>query len=210
MFAKPMVLRTWWVLALRGVLALLFGTLALILPGPTVLSLVALFAVYALLAGIVCLAGAVRNRRHATGTHAFDWWLLLLLGLVSVAAGVLTTMRPALAALVLVVIVGINAIVTGVLDIILAVRLRNKARRGGDWLLLASGLASIVFGTILVTLPGVGALALVWLIGVYAIVAGVLYLMLAYRCYDRAPQTAGKVEEAERRVAERRTPAGQH
>ncbi len=80
MDARPMVLRSWWMLALRGVLLLLFGGLALSMPGPTVLSLVAIFAVYALLAGLVYLTGAARNRRHATGSHAFDWWLLLVLG----------------------------------------------------------------------------------------------------------------------------------
>ena len=237
MVAKPMLLRSWWMLALRGVLALLFGVLALLLPGPTVLSLVLLFAVYALLAGIVYLVGTVRNRRHATGAHAPDWWLLLALGVVSVLAGILATMRPALAALVLVLIIGVNALITGVLDIVLAVRLRNHAR-GGDWLLLASGVASIIFGTVLIVLPGVGALALVWLIGVYAIVAGILYLTMAVRSYERAPgraaatATAGQPDAVapdarqgatategvvtkepvtERRVGERRmTPAGQH
>lgn len=235
MVAKPMLLRSWWMLALRGVLALLFGVLALLMPGPTVLSLVLLFAVYALLAGIVYLVGTVRNRRHATGAHAPDWWLLLALGVVSVLAGILATMRPALAALVLVLIIGVNALITGVLDIVLAVRLRNHAR-GGDWLLLASGVASIIFGTVLIVLPGVGALALVWLIGVYAIVAGILYLTMAVRSYERAPAAAtaasgqpdgvapdarqgatvgeGVVTKApvpERRVGERRmTPAGQH
>jgi uncharacterized membrane protein HdeD (DUF308 family) len=236
MVAKPMLLRSWWMLALRGVLALLFGVLALLLPGPTVLSLVLLFAVYALLAGIVYLVGTVRNRRHATGAHALDWWLLLALGVVSVLAGILATMRPALAALVLVLIIGVNAFITGVLDIVLAVRLRNHAR-GGDWLLLASGVASIIFGTVLIVLPGVGALALVWLIGVYAIVAGILYLTMAVRSYERVPAAATaaagqpdgaapdarqaatvregvvvtKAPVTERRVGERRmTPAGQH
>ncbi|MES2348400.1 MAG: DUF308 domain-containing protein [Pseudomonadota bacterium] len=160
MDAKPMVLRSWWVLALRGVLLLVFGGLALTMPGPTVLSLVAIFALYALLAGIVYLAGTVRHRRHATGPHALDWWLLLLLGLVSLVAGVL---------------------------------------------------AAIVFGTILLTLPAIGALALVWLIGTYAIAAGALYLALAYRSYGRMPWSAARQVNAERRVGERRTaPAAQH
>jgi uncharacterized membrane protein HdeD (DUF308 family) len=210
MDAKPMVLRSWWVLALRGVLLLVFGGLALTMPGPTVLSLVAIFALYALLAGIVYLAGTVRHRRHATGPHALDWWLLLLLGLVSLVAGVLAVMRPGLAALVLVIVIGVNALITGVLDIVLAVRLRNHLR-GGDWLLLAGGLAAIVFGTILLTLPAIGALALVWLIGTYAIVAGALYLALAYRSYGRMPWSAARKVNAERRLGERRTaPAAQH
>jgi uncharacterized membrane protein HdeD (DUF308 family) len=218
MLAKPMLLRSWWMLALRGVLALLFGALALVMPGPTVFSLVLLFAVYAMLAGIVYLVGALRNRRHATGGHALDWWLLLAFGVVSVLAAIMATMWPALAALALVLIIGVNALVTGVLDIVLAVRLRSHAR-GADWLLLAGGIASIVFGTVLVVLPGVGALALVWLIGVYAIVAGILYLTLAVRSYEKAPSAADIAREdavvrrvvAERRVGERRmTPAGQH
>lgn len=187
---KPMLMRSWWVLALRGVLALLFGVLALLLPGPTVLSLVLLFAAYALLAGIVYLAGAARNRRHATGAHAPDWWLLLGFGVVSIVAGVLAVLRPGLAALALVLIIGVNALITGILDIVLAVRLRSHGR-AGVWLLLASGIASIIFGTILVVLPTVGALALVWLIGVYAIVAGILFMTLAFRSYEKAPKTVG-------------------
>lgn len=187
---KPMLMRSWWVLALRGVLALLFGVLALLLPGPTVLSLVLLFAAYALLAGIVYLAGAARNRRHATGAHAPDWWLLLGFGVVSIVAGVLALLRPGLAALALVLIIGVNALITGILDIVLAVRLPSHGR-AGVWLLLASGIASIIFGTILVVLPTVGTLALVWLIGVYAIVAGTLFMMLAFRSYEKAPASVG-------------------
>ncbi|MYN18237.1 HdeD family acid-resistance protein [Rugamonas sp. FT107W] len=210
MDARPMVLRSWWMLALRGVLLLLFGGLALAMPGPTVLGLVAIFAVYALLAGVIYLAGTWRHRRHATGTHAVDWWLLLLVGLVSVGAGVVAVMQPLLAALVLVIVIGVNAMVSGVLDIILAVRLRNHLR-GGAWLLLAGGLVSLVVGTVLVTLPGMGVLALAWLVGAYAIVAGVLYLMLAYRAYAPAPGRAAKPGHDERRMGERRTaPASQH
>lgn len=218
MVAKPMLSRSWWILALRGVLALVFGVLALLLPGPTVLSLILLFAAYALLAGIVYLLGAVRNRRHATGSHALDWWLLLMLGVVSVVAGVLAAMRPGLAALVLVLIIGVNSLITGILDIVLAVRLRSHGHPG-VWLLLASGIASIVFGTILIALPTVGALALVWLIGTYAIVAGILYMALAFRSYEKEPKQAAMVKpgaarrdaSSDRRVGERRmTPAGQH
>lgn len=203
MIAKPMLSRSWWMLALRGVLALLFGVLALLLPGPTVLSLVLLFAAYALLAGIVYLVGAVRNRRHATGSHALDWWLLLMLGVVSVVAGVLAVMQPGVAALVLVLIVGVNALITGILDIVLAVRLRGHARPG-VWLLLAGGIASIIFGTILIALPTVGALALVWLIGAYAIVAGILYMVMAFRSYEKEPKhaPAGQSEGVQSNLAQ--------
>jgi uncharacterized membrane protein HdeD (DUF308 family) len=167
-------LRTWWVLALRGAIALLFGVLALLWPGLTLLWLVALFAAYALLGGVASVIGAVRHR------HSDEkWWLICLLGLVSMAAGVSAIVYPGLTALVLVLMMGANALITGVLDLAVAIRLRQAIR--GKWLLILSGIASIVFGVFVFIFPGAGALALVWLVSVHAIVTGVLLLALAFR-----------------------------
>lgn len=203
--ALPLLMRSWWILALRGVIAVVFGLFALMLPGLTLLALIALFSVYALLAGGVAVAGALRNRKHAS-----DWGLVLALGLVSIVAGVLAAIRPALTALVLVVVIGLNAIITGLIDVVLAARLRNHLHRSA-WLLLFSALASILFGAILLALPDVGALALVWLISIYAIVVGVLYLAMAYRAYavQHLPERIKMVPvtsaaRPERRVGERR------
>jgi len=161
-------------LALRGVIALLFGVLALVWPGLTLLWLVALFAAYALLGGAASVIGAVRHR------HSDEkWWLILLLGLVSIGAGVSTIFYPGLTALVLVLVMGANALVTGVLDIAVAIRLRKAIR--GEWLLIVTGIISIVFGVLVFLFPGAGALALAWLISVHAIVTGVLLLALAFR-----------------------------
>jgi uncharacterized membrane protein HdeD (DUF308 family) len=166
--------RLWWVLALRGAAALLFGVLALIWPEITLLFLVALFAVYALLAGGVSVAGAIQNRKSAE-----DWWLVLLLGVVSLAAGVIAILHPALTALVLVLLMGANALVTGVLDIVMAIRLRKVIE--GEWLLIAAGILSMAFGVLVFLFPGAGALALVWLIGAHAILIGLLFLAVAFR-----------------------------
>lgn len=174
MNAVPMLVRSWWILALRGAFALLFGILALAVPGVTLLSLLALFSAYALLAGAVSVAGAWRNRHGAR-----DWWVLLLLGAASIAAGALAIAYPALTALALVLIIGANALVTGALDIVLALRLRQFI--GDEWLLIVSAATSIVFGLLIIAYPGAGALALVWLIGAYALLTGSLYLVLAYR-----------------------------
>ena len=169
-----LLLRLWWMLALRGVIALLFGVLALVWPGLTLLWLVALFAAYALLGGAASVIGAVRHR------HSDEkWWLILLLGLVSIGAGVSTIFYPGLTALVLVLVMGANALVTGVLDIAVAIRLRKAIR--GEWLLIVTGIISIVFGVLVFLFPGAGALALAWLISVHAIVTGVLLLALAFR-----------------------------
>ena len=166
--------RSWWMLALRGVIALVFGILAFLWPGLTLLTLVALFAAYALLNGVVSIAGAAMNRRYDR-----EWWLILILGMVSIFAAVVALSRPGLTALVLVLLMGANALVTGVLDIATAIRLRKVIR--GEWLLILAGLASVVFGILVFFFPGAGALALVWLISAYAIATGILLLALAFR-----------------------------
>lgn len=209
MDALPMLMRSWWILALRGVITVVFGALALAMPGITLLTLVMLFAAYALLAGAVSVVGAIRNRNTSS-----DWWLLLMMGAVSLAVGVLAAWQPALTLLAVVLLIGVNALVTGVLDIILATRMR-KQLHGGEWVLVLSAVASIIFGLILVVLPAAGALALVWLVGAYALVAGLLYLVLAFRAYKyhRDQKLAGQfgrdTPQHERRVRERRmSPAG--
>jgi uncharacterized membrane protein HdeD (DUF308 family) len=160
--------------ALRGALALLFGILALLWPGLTLLVLVALFAAYAILGGVVSLVAAVKNRSSDKG-----WWLILLFGLISVGAGVLAIFYPGLTALALVLVMGVNALFTGALEIAVAIRLRQVLQR--EWLLILSGIASIVFGVLVVLFPGAGALAMVWLISFYAVLTGVLLLALAFK-----------------------------
>ena len=143
---NELLLQSWWMLALRGVIALLFGVLAVLWPGITLLWLAALFAAYALIGGAVSIIGAVKNRKSDE-----EWWLILLLGLVSLGAGVIAVLHPGLTALVLVLIMGANALVTGVLDIAVAIRLRKVIR--GEWLLILAGIVSIVFGLTFATHP---------------------------------------------------------
>lgn len=173
---RALLARSWWHLALRGAAAVLFGVLALLWPGVTLLFLVALFGAYALLSGIAVLAGALRNRDQP------GWWLLLLLGLVSIAAGVVTVFYPGITALALVIVMGVNAIFSGVLDIAMAIRLRREMR--GEWLLALAGVVSILFGAVVLIAPGAGALALVWLIALYAIAIGVLLIALGLRVHS--------------------------
>src|SRR6266446_175089 len=131
--------QVWWMFAWRGVVALLFGVLGLVWPGLTLLWLVALFAAYALIGGGISLAGAIKFRK--TDDH---WWLALLLGLASLGAGIIAIFHPDLTALVHVLLMGANAIVTGVLDIAIAIRLRKAIR--SEWVLILAGLVAIVFG----------------------------------------------------------------
>jgi uncharacterized membrane protein HdeD (DUF308 family) len=163
-----------WMLMLRGAIGILFGVLAIAWPGLTLLVLVTLFAVYALLGGVVSIAGAFRIRRVES-----KWWLPLLLGIVSIAAGIYALVAPALTALVLVLVMGVNAIITGALDIALAVRLRKVLR--WQWLLVAGGVVSILFGVLVFARPDAGALALVWMVSLYALLTGVLLFALGLR-----------------------------
>ena len=171
---EDLISRTWWVLALQGACALAFGILALLWPDITLLWLVALFAAYALIAGVMTVVGVVRNRRREE-----YWWLLLRLALSSKGAGVIAVLHPDLTALVLVLLMGANALVNGVLHIALAIQLRKVIR--GEWLMVAAGIVSIVFGILVFLFPGAGALALVWLISAYAILIGILLLAVALR-----------------------------
>lgn len=189
--------RSWWVLALRGAFGILFGALALMWPQLTLLTLVALFAAYALLNGIAAITGAIRNRKQDD-----DWWVMLLLGIVSAGAGVVALVNPAAMALALVLLIGANALVTGVLDIVAALRLRKAIE--GEWMLALSGLASIAFGAIVFFAPEAGALATVSLISLYAFVSGALLLAAAVRA--RAAARGRVPEHGERRsIGDRRT-----
>jgi len=158
---------------LRGVIALLVGILAAVWPGPTLLWLIALFAAYAVLGGGVSIAGALRVRRSERG-----WWIPLLLGIVSIVAGVYAIAFPGFTALVLVIAMGVNAILTGVLDITQALRSRMTSGQG---LLLLTGLLSLLFGTVVIWSPGAGVVALVFVFSLYAIVTGVLLIVLGVR-----------------------------
>jgi len=193
---NSLFVRSWWMPAVRGVIAILFGILALAWPGMTLLGLIALFAAYALVSGAVSVAAAWRNRKTDE-----EWWLPFLLGLVAIGAGIIAVIHPGLTALVLVLVMGANALVSGVLDIAAAIRLRKIIK--DEWMLILNGIASIVFGTLVFLFPGAGALALIWLISLYAVVTGVFLLGFAFRVRARVHRGSGVTERqsmVERRV----------
>ncbi|MEX2962519.1 HdeD family acid-resistance protein [Microbulbifer sp. TYP-18] len=164
----------WWLMLLRGVCAVIFGILTFIWPGLSLLTLVILFGVYALLDGILGLVAAAMGRHKATPL----WWLIVV-GLISVAAGVVTFLYPQITALALVLIIGAWALVRGIFEIVGAIRLRKELEN--EWLLILAGVLSVIFGLLILFRPGAGALALVWLIGAYAIIFGLPMIWLAFK-----------------------------
>jgi len=172
--ASPNMDHSAWMLMLRGAAALLLGVLALVWPDLTLIWLVAMFAVFALFTGGTSIVAALKSR----GVDR-KWWLPLLFGVVSIAAGIAALAYPGLTTLALVLLMGANAIVTGALDIAIATRLRRVL--SGGWLMALVGTVSVVFGVLVFAFPGVGALAMVGLISFYALATGALLLGLGWR-----------------------------
>jgi uncharacterized membrane protein HdeD (DUF308 family) len=166
--------RNWWLLAIRGLAAILFGILAFTWPGLTLLTLVFFFGFYAMINGVLALAVAYKAPK---GYRKFG--ALILEGSLSILAGILAFVMPGITALSLLVLIAIWAIVTGIFEIFAAVRLRKVVTH--EWLLILAGIASVAFGVMVMIRPGAGALALVWWIGAYALAFGVLLMVLAFR-----------------------------
>lgn len=166
--------RNWWVLLLRGLISIAFGILILLQPGISLAALIICFGAFALADGILGVWTAF------TGSKEHEsWWVLLLEGLLGIGVGVLTFVAPGITALALLFYIAIWAIATGVLEIVAAVRLRKEIE--GEWWLILCGIASVAFGVFLMAQPGEGALAVLWLIATYAIVFGLLLVLLALK-----------------------------
>jgi len=170
--------RNWWIILLRGILALIFGLLTFVWPGITLAVLVAFYAAFALIDGVLSIAAAIRG-----GSPAPRWWLALV-GVFGIAAGVLTVLWPQITALVLLMFIAAWAIATGVMQIVGAIKMRHEIE--GEWLLIASGVLSVLFGLLLVAWPGAGALAMILVIGAYAILFGILLIGFSLRLRQHA------------------------
>jgi uncharacterized membrane protein HdeD (DUF308 family) len=175
--------RNWWVLLVRGILGVLLGIFAFIWPQLLLASLVLLFGAYAFVDGIFTLIGgftmAGRQER---------WWVMVLEGVVGVVAGLVIFFYPGLAGLTLLYFIAFWALITGIFEIVAAIRLRKEIE--GEWMLGLSGAASIIFGVLMLLQPAAGALAVAWIIGGYALVFGVVLIFLAFRVRGLAGQTA--------------------
>jgi len=166
--------RNWWSLVIRGFLGILIGLITFVWPGITLAALVFLFAAYALVDGVISLTGAV----HAAQAHE-RWGALVIEGILGIAAAVITMFWPAITALSLVFVIAAWAILTGISEIVAAVRLRKYI--SGEWLLILAGIASVIFGVLVAAVPLVGALAIAIWFGAYSFVFGIMLVALGFR-----------------------------
>jgi uncharacterized membrane protein HdeD (DUF308 family) len=165
--------KNWWLLLLRGLCGIVFGLLAMTWPGLTLVTLILFYGAFVAVEGILEIAAAIRG-----GTAIPRWWLALA-GVVALAAAAATFFAPGVTALVLLYIIGGWAVARGVFEIIGAIQLRKEI--DNEWLLIFSGAMSVIFGLCVFVWPGASAISLIWLIGAYAIVVGVLCIGLAFR-----------------------------
>jgi uncharacterized membrane protein HdeD (DUF308 family) len=164
----------WWVPLVRGILAILFGLMALAWPALTFTTLVLLFGAWALVSGVTLLAGALGGR-----VHGQDHWLMLIQGGLGVAVGLMTFFAPGITEVALLLYIAVWAMATGVIEIVSAVRLRHEIE-GEGWMIL-NGLISVLFAFVLMASPASGAMALVTVIGFFALFAGALLVVLGVR-----------------------------
>ena len=159
----------WWVVLLRGLLAILFGVLAFTWPGLTAVILVTIWGVYALFDGVVGIIAGIRGK----------WGSLVVLGVLSILAGAVALVWPGLTAISLLWVLAIWIIVAGVMQIAAAVRLRKEVQ--GEWMWILSGILMVVLGLVFFMRPGAGILSVTWLIASLAIVWGILLVMLSFK-----------------------------
>ena len=165
--------KNWWLLLLRGIAAIIFGLLAFAWPGLTLVTLILFYGAFVLVDGVLAVIAAITG-----GVPGSRWWLAII-GLLGIAAGLVTFMMPGLTAVLLLLFIAGWAIATGVFQIIGAIKLRKEI--DNEWLLILGGIISVLFGVSMMLAPGAGALALVWVIGAYSVVIGTIFVALALR-----------------------------
>lgn len=166
--------QAWWTLLIRGIFAVLFGIVATTWPGLTLAMLIIFFGAFVLIHGVMTVIGSIMARREVD-----DWWVVLLEGIVGIIIGVITLAWPGLTGLILAYFIAAWALVTGILKILGAIRLRKEIQ--GEWLFIIAGIISVIFGILVFARPLAGALAITWIIGVYAILLGMLAMVLSFQ-----------------------------
>ncbi|HTV73710.1 MAG TPA: HdeD family acid-resistance protein [Candidatus Acidoferrales bacterium] len=166
--------RNWWLLGLRGLVSILLGIVAFLWPGVTFFVLIAFFAAYMFVAGIFTLVAAFHFNDQPT-----PWPVLVIEGIAGLAIGIITFFWPGITALAAIYTIAVWAVITGILQLVMAVRVRRELP--DEILLILAGIASIIFGAVCAAAPLLGLLVYMWILGTYAIIFGILLLVFAVR-----------------------------
>ena len=169
----------WWVFLIRGIAAIVFSVLAIAWPGLTILTLTLFWGAYALVDGVLALWAGISGK---VADRSSRWWLAIV-GLLGVVAGLIALIAPGYTAAVLLITIAVWAIIVGVLQVVGAIRLRKEI--DNEWMLGLSGVCAIIFGVLFFLSPAAGALTVVWMISLFALIFGVVSIMLALKLLER-------------------------
>ena len=168
------VARNWWLVVLRGVLAILFGLTAFVWPDITWVVLVFMLGIYTSVDGLVAIGTGLSRAKESP-----RWWAFFLKGLINIGAAILALIWPQLVGLIMVFVIAGGVVLTGILEIIAAIRLRHEINN--EWLLALGGIVSIALGIFLFLRPVAGGIAIIWTVAAYAVIFGVLLIALGFR-----------------------------
>lgn len=182
---KSLLCLSWRYLIIRGLAALAFGLAAMAWPGLTLALLILMFGAFVLLDGLLALVSGFQHKDLDP-----QWWVIALQGLTGVVIGIMTFAWPAATGMVILLLIAAWALLTGTLQVVTALRLRQEIQ--GEWFYVLSGAVSIIFGLLLVARPGAGAMAVITVIGFFAILAGILQLTLGFKLRG----LAGEIERS--------------
>ena len=189
---------SWWAVGLRGLLGIAIGLICLLVPSAAILALILLFSAYMLVDGVLAIASGIKAARSGE-----RWGLLVLEGVVDLAAGAIAFLWPAITTVAFVLLIAVWAIISGALLLTAAFTLKVDH---GRWWLALGGIASVIFGIVLLVAPVVGAVVLTWWLGAYAIVFGVVLLVLAFQLHGKKEERKPAKLPA-KRPAKRKAPA---
>jgi len=179
---------SWWAVGLRGILAIAFGLICVVVPPAAMLALILLFSAYMLVDGVFAIASGIKAAHNGE-----RWGLLILEGIVDIAAGAIAFLWPAITAVAFVILIAVWAIISGALMLGAAFTLKLDH---GRWWLALGGIASVIFGIVLLVAPAVGAVVLTWWLGAYAIVFGGFLLVLAFKLHAEKEEREAKTPAA--------------
>jgi uncharacterized membrane protein HdeD (DUF308 family) len=173
-FMSSFYQRSWWSLMIRGVLAVIFGILALFAPTKTLDFLVMLFGIFVLVVGMVATIGAIMHRKESE-----NWWLVLIPGIAGIVIGIISIAMPSFTQTVVIYLIAIWALVSGIGQIYSAMKIRKDVE--GEWMPILIGIISVVLGIILFVRPLDAAATVMWLVGLFVLVIGILWLVMGLR-----------------------------